>query len=305
MKIHPYAELFPPLDNAALRKLAEDIGINGLKQPIWVLDGQILDGRNRWNACEIAQVKCRTVDYTGNDPLGFVISMNLRRRQLSPSQLAMIGVEIEAYRANDAEKRKAVKCKELASRQPRDASGKLGKVLNRVPQFSGELGRVTESARQAAKELGVNHDYISKAKRISRSAPELVGLVKAGELKLQDATILAKMPKPQRKQVFAYLDSIHDIKKAIAKAKIETSSPKAKATTTTPWVATEELTRLRNCFVEVLTTYVANANGEFESLIACINVLMTEAMTAQQDSRPKGNTSVGFGNTTKPALTSV
>lgn len=47
MKVHPYAELFPPIDEAALKKLADDIAKNGQQQPIWTLEGKILDGRNR------------------------------------------------------------------------------------------------------------------------------------------------------------------------------------------------------------------------------------------------------------------
>ncbi|MGC4067262.1 MAG: ParB N-terminal domain-containing protein [Polyangiaceae bacterium] len=137
MKVHPYAELFPELDENALRALADDIAKNGLLHPICLLDGQILDGRNRWKACQLAHVEPRTVAFTGSDPVGFVLSMNLRRRQLTPSQLATLGVELEALRAKEAQIRKSDRCCAASALQRRDEKGRL--------ERSRSLGRVHKS----------------------------------------------------------------------------------------------------------------------------------------------------------------
>ena len=45
--------------------------------------GQILDGRNRYNACVALGIEPKTIQYEGNDPEGFVLSANLHRRHLS------------------------------------------------------------------------------------------------------------------------------------------------------------------------------------------------------------------------------
>jgi ParB-like chromosome segregation protein Spo0J len=51
LKPHPLAALFPKYGAGDLKELAADIKANGLQQKIVLLDGQILDGVNRWQAC--------------------------------------------------------------------------------------------------------------------------------------------------------------------------------------------------------------------------------------------------------------
>ena len=89
--VHPAALAFPEMSPAALNELAEDIRQNGLVHPIMrTADGIVLDGRNRLKACEIAGVEPRFEVYAGSDPVGFIVSSNLKRRQLNESQRALI-----------------------------------------------------------------------------------------------------------------------------------------------------------------------------------------------------------------------
>jgi ParB-like chromosome segregation protein Spo0J len=86
-KVHPAAELFPMMNEAELKKLAEDIKKFGLRNPI-VRDatGSILDGRNRLAACELVGATPRFQEYKGNEPVAFVISANIHRRHLDAKQ---------------------------------------------------------------------------------------------------------------------------------------------------------------------------------------------------------------------------
>lgn len=90
MNVHPFAARFPMLPAEELDRLAADIAENGLQQPI-VLDGEgrILDGRNRWAACELAGVTPETTVHEGDDLAAFVISANVARRHMSTGQRAM------------------------------------------------------------------------------------------------------------------------------------------------------------------------------------------------------------------------
>jgi len=94
MKAHQYAEIFPPMDGNDFLALVEDVKTRGLLQPIVLYEGKILDGRNRFRACEQAGIKIKTVEYSGDDPLGYVLALNLNRRHLSDSQRAMVAAKI-------------------------------------------------------------------------------------------------------------------------------------------------------------------------------------------------------------------
>jgi len=94
-EFHPYADLFPMLDkdSVGFKALIEDIKTNRQHEPVW-LHGKILDGRNRYNACQHLGKDVLTRDYTGTDPIGFVLSINLHRRHLNTSQRAMVAAKL-------------------------------------------------------------------------------------------------------------------------------------------------------------------------------------------------------------------
>jgi ParB-like chromosome segregation protein Spo0J len=97
MKDHPIAGLFPLLAPTELNELAESIQRSGQRDDIVLFEGLILDGRNRFRACEIAKVKPRTRVFDpktdGPSPLRFVLDLNLSRRHLTTSQRAAIAAE--------------------------------------------------------------------------------------------------------------------------------------------------------------------------------------------------------------------
>jgi hypothetical protein len=95
---HDIISCFPALEGPDLHALAEDIRRHGLLEPITLYQDKILDGRARYHACREAKVESRFTQYEGNDPLAFVISANLRRRNLNESQRAMIAANIEGFR---------------------------------------------------------------------------------------------------------------------------------------------------------------------------------------------------------------
>jgi hypothetical protein len=54
---HEFAELFPPISNEDLEKLAASIRKEGLREPITLYEGKILDGVYREKACRMAGVQ--------------------------------------------------------------------------------------------------------------------------------------------------------------------------------------------------------------------------------------------------------
>jgi ParB-like chromosome segregation protein Spo0J len=94
---HSLADIFPLMDEtgAEFTALVEDIKTHGLREPIVIHEGKILDGRNRYRACLAAHVAIKTREYERDDPLAFVISANQHRRHLKPSQSAMAAARVE------------------------------------------------------------------------------------------------------------------------------------------------------------------------------------------------------------------
>jgi DNA N-6-adenine-methyltransferase (Dam)/ParB/Sulfiredoxin domain len=157
---HPVAELWPMLPEAELAELVEDIRTNGLRYPIWRhRDGRIIDGRNRWLACQKADVACPSETYAGPDGadlVAFAVSLNERRRHLTDSQRAAIAADL-----------------------PARGHGR--------PSAAEKAHGCAFSDAEAARLLGVSERAVEYAKAVKRADPDLHQRVKRGELTLAEA----------------------------------------------------------------------------------------------------------------------
>lgn len=99
VRFHPLAELFPMIQGEAFKALVEDVREHGVRRPIVLLDGMILDGRNRYMAAREVGAAYRVVDFVGDDPVSYVVSENINRRHLTDSQRAMVAAKIAKLRA--------------------------------------------------------------------------------------------------------------------------------------------------------------------------------------------------------------
>jgi len=78
LEFRPIANVFPLIEGREFDELVADVREHGLHELIVLFEGKILDGRNRYRACFEAGADCPTVDYDGDAPVGFVVSLNLR-----------------------------------------------------------------------------------------------------------------------------------------------------------------------------------------------------------------------------------
>lgn len=97
--IHHHAELFPLQTEKELYLLTDDIKKYGLKEPIKTINGQIIDGRNRFMACKIAKIEPQFEEIKEKDTLSFVVALNIHRRQLTTSQKAITAAKIAEFRS--------------------------------------------------------------------------------------------------------------------------------------------------------------------------------------------------------------
>ena len=92
---HPAADLFPKMGAQAMDALKADIAEHGLQEPIILLEGKIIDGRNRYLACEQLNIEAKYHELERcDDPVALVVSLNLHRRHLTTSQRAMIAAKL-------------------------------------------------------------------------------------------------------------------------------------------------------------------------------------------------------------------
>jgi hypothetical protein len=178
---HPVAMLFPDLSAADFAALVEDIRLHGLKVPILVHGGQILDGRHRYLACCKLGIPCRAIDWNGQDPWFEAQSRNLLRRHLAKDQIYAIQ-RIAAERfpellaSMQAAKIDAKQRKAQASGQPRGRKS-----------LSRSADRDRESADVIGRQVGVSGSTVKRVERLARLAPQLLQQVAAGELSVTRA----------------------------------------------------------------------------------------------------------------------
>ena len=171
---HDYANLFPMLDAAAQDALRADIQAFGVREPVILFDGRILDGRNRYMAARDLGLDFPVADFDGADAdaLAYVLSTNLHRRHLTESQRAVV-------------------------------AGKLANMKRGNPDFSNSANlqnsEPSVSQAQAANMLNVSERSVATAKKvIEKGAPELVAAVENGAVSVSAAAAVAKLPQEEQ-----------------------------------------------------------------------------------------------------------
>lgn len=186
---HEYADLFPWIEGPAYEELKADIAKNGVLEPIVFLDGAILDGRNRYTAARELGIEYPRVEYQGNDPLGFVISHNLKRRHLTESQRAMVAAKL--------------------AKMPQGARSDLAQIS-------------AMSQPQAAQMLNVSRASVQTAKQVAeQGTPELVQAVETGKVSVSAAASIVDQPPEIQREVVAQPNvkkAVSDLRKSVIEA---------------------------------------------------------------------------------------
>ena len=168
LRFHPLADLFPLMEGEEFDALVADIKANGLQEPVVVHEDMILDGRNRFMACEAAGVEPTFVPFLGENPLAFVISTNLRRRHLNESQRAMVAAKLATLKLGDNQHSEGL-----------------------------PIGRGSEL-------LNVGERSVARAREVrDHGAPELVTAVERGNVSVSAAADVATLPVAEQTEVVA------------------------------------------------------------------------------------------------------
>jgi ParB-like chromosome segregation protein Spo0J len=180
---HPAADLFPLITGAEFDELVDDIKKNGQLDNIQVLigTGQILDGRNRYRACVAAGVEPHVNQHPLFDqgPTEYVISKNLKRRNLTPDQRAAIADNARGPIAEEAKARKA------------EGQQRGGEVHNLLDSETGVKQLEERNERSTLGKLAgmanVSRYKVEQAKKIREADAELASDVRAGKITAVEA----------------------------------------------------------------------------------------------------------------------
>lgn len=158
IELHPLCTLFPRMVGDEFAALCADIRLNGLRLPIVMHDGMILDGGNRYRACLEVGVKPTFTKYAGDSVVAFVLSSNLHRRHMTAGQQAAIVASAQDW----------------AKAQP------VGK-----PKSGNVAGLATVAGRAA--QSGASERTQRTADKVAKADPELAKQVAHGDVSLPKA----------------------------------------------------------------------------------------------------------------------
>lgn len=242
---HPLADLFPMIGGAEFAALVDDVRANGVRRPIVLFEGKVLDGRNRYMAAREVGCGYPVVDFTGDDPVAFVISENLRRRHMTESQRAMVAKRLETT-----------------------SHGDFRRTLSQDANL--HLGRPTTDRAAAAEALNVSPRSVATAAKVLDSGtPALIAAVDAGEVSVSAAAEVAKLPESEQAEIVAQgAQAVRDT----ARAARQKAEPVARQSTgpvsnLTPGALSEENEALKSD-LETVNARLAKVTAERDALKA-------------------------------------
>ena len=149
--------IYPEMKEEAFLSLRSDIEKNGydFKFPIWIYENKIIDGWNRYKACNELGITPIYETFVGDElqAITFILRTN-NRRDLTSYQRTLLALEFEEM------------FKEKAKEN-------LGRNQYSSSQKSAE-SKPIDTRNELAKIAKVSHDTISKVKKIQEKAPEEV-----------------------------------------------------------------------------------------------------------------------------------
>jgi hypothetical protein len=148
-EFHELANIFPMIEGTTFDALAADIASHGVREPVVLFEGKILDGRNRYRAAHQTGTRFATVDYTGPDARAFVMSMNLHRRHLTTEQRReLIRSEL---RTDPAQSDNGIAAKLKVSDKTVTVQRKVLEATSEIPKLTATKGKDGKTRAKPAK----------------------------------------------------------------------------------------------------------------------------------------------------------
>lgn len=191
-EFHPIANIFPMMTPAEHERLKESIEKHGLQEPILIYEDKILDGRNRYKACQELGIHCLQDDYESMhdlDPVDFVMAVNRDRRHLTPSQLSAVGHKLRELYDTEAKER----YDENVGRPSKKES------VENLPPISKGSGKARDKAGAAVGVSGKSIDFAGKVAK--KGTPALNAALESGKIAVSKAAKIADLPPAEQDKI--------------------------------------------------------------------------------------------------------
>lgn len=169
MERHQLSAAFPDMPDEDFQDLLESIKAHGQREPITTYENKILDGWHRFRACLQLDINPSFHEFDGQDPVSYVMDLNLHRRHLSPAQKAMAVVTCSTWTGVGTPLRKY-----------------------QIPPMGGI------TSKEMAKRAGVGERSVERAKKVVQSGDkEVIEKVKKGAMSLREAIKVVDKEEPE------------------------------------------------------------------------------------------------------------
>ena len=195
LRHHPAADAFPMMEAKRYSELVQDIKENGLRQKIVLCDGMILDGRNRYRACNDAGVTPEFEQHNGN-PWDLAWSLNGQRRDLVAEQRYLIWKHVHEH--SDAWQAEQKRIQDEANAKRAEAAKAQENRANQytkpekvevVPQSVAAPANKPEHKTSATKASAskTNRGAVERGDKLAKERPDLAKKVRLGEIRPAEA----------------------------------------------------------------------------------------------------------------------
>lgn len=152
----------------------------GLREPIAICEGKILDGRNRHKACVELGIEPATKVVSDN-PWTYARSENFHRRDLTQSRRAQIGVRLDKGEGRWQELQEKIAAEANAKRSETQKGVPKAEIKERGSQ-SRPSTLLNPTRKERAKAHGVSETALQRAQTLENRRPDLADKVIAGTL---------------------------------------------------------------------------------------------------------------------------
>jgi hypothetical protein len=197
LRAHPAADAYRLMDADELAELVESIAANGLRDPITIgrigRERWIVDGRNRFKACEIAGAPpaYEEIEFADEDALLAFVADRNERRNITAGQKAMGYARLfpDAKLTNGRRANLSGKPERLSQGHWQNLVSQARAILRYTPELAAKVrdGFPLSEAYEAAMTVKRAPDSDEFLRAKLSAAPEFMTLVEEGKMSLREA----------------------------------------------------------------------------------------------------------------------